>query len=370
MCFTSASGMSTNRITYSSIMKKFSLFLSLLLSFVLTGVYAQSLGDFKPNDDSFKPGKIDKGTKEMYIANFVINFEVYKEAIDKKREGGFGRTVKNASKAKAAVGLSTLDKESLQATADKLYADFVAEMKDKGYSLISAEEAGKTAYYEGWKKVTGPSIFEIGLPGILAVVPSGYSYYYKEQNAVSNKLAGFAKGSQDLSQELNDAVVADISLVYAFTEVSKGWNIEEAAKVKIDVNYRLAHIYHFSNEKTEEARGRITKYLDTSKQEATLSSYANFTRGKLKIGGSPESQYAGSLKSCLEINDVLKKEKIVAYSKQTRATATIQNPVVIIRGDNYSETTKWLEPDGIKYSEGMYNAGSKFLSYHTAEVFE
>lgn len=348
-------------------MKKISTLIALLFITAVTGLYAQKIGDFKPKDDSFKAKKLNEGTKKLYIANFGINFEIYKEAIDEKKAGGFGRSVKNAAKAKAAVGLSTLEKEALQAEADKLFTEFVNGMESKGYEIFSAEEASKTATYDGWEMMTGPNIGETDMTGILSIVPTGYSFYYKERNAFSNQMAGFQKTSQNLSQELDDALIADISLIYAFSEIGDDWNVSNQAKVKLNINYRLASNYTFSDEDTKTS---LSSLVDKSKQSVALSSQVIFTRGKLPVGGSAEAQYVGAMKSDLEISGVLEKDKVVAFSTQTQATASLQNPIVVIRGDNYSEKTKWLEPNGKKYAEGMYLAGSKFINYHVGEVFK
>ena len=95
--------------------------------FSFTTFQAQSLGEFKPKDDGYKANKVSEGPKKIFISSFTINFEIYKEAVDEKKAGGFGRTIKNAAKAKAAVGLSTLDKAAIQAKADQLYSEFSAD---------------------------------------------------------------------------------------------------------------------------------------------------------------------------------------------------------------------------------------------------
>jgi hypothetical protein len=344
---------------------KFNFLHLIVFLFVVVSVRAQQLGEFKPKDDGFKANNIADGSKKIFISNFTVNFEIYKEAVDKKEAGGFGRSIKNAAKAKAAVGLASLDKDAIQAKTDQLYTEFVSEFKNKGYEIISFEEAGKTDSFKGWEKAVGPMLFETDMTGIIAVVPTNYSYYYKDRNAFSSKLDGFDKTAQNLSKELDDALIADVSLVYVFSALGTDWNIGNQAKVKLFVNYRLANSYTVTDEKTSAG---ITSMFDKSKQAVGLASYVNFTRGKMKIGGSPESQYLGGMKSDLEIDVVLQKEKIVAYSTQTQATATLLNPIVSIRGDNYSQTTKWLEPDGGKYAEGMYLAGKKLLDYHTNEA--
>lgn len=326
-------------------MRKLKSITVLLLMILSSFAFSQELGEFKPKDDSYKASKLNDGPKKLYIASFNVNFEVYKEAVDKKAAGGFGRTVKSAAKAKAAVGLATLDKDAVQSKVDQLYAEFVSEMTSKGYEIISADDQSAKEYHQKWEKATGPSVYEAGMTGIVGFVPSGFSYYYKERNIFSDVLSTFSKHPQNLSKALNDALVIDVSLAFVFSELGTDWNVGNQAKVKLLVNYRMANL--FGN-----------------------SSHINFTRGKMKIGGNPESFYNGYMKSDLEIGGVLAKEKVVAYSTQTQKTATSLNPIVSVSGENYSQTTKWLEPDGKKYAEGMYLAGSKFIKFHLEAAFK
>lgn len=326
---------------------------------------AQTVGKIEIKDNSYKVNKLAEGPKKVYISNFIINFEIYKEAVDSKKAGGFGRSVKNASKAKAAVGLLTLDKEAIQQQADKLYNEFVAEFKGKGYEIISSETAGQTPTYNGWKKQSGPEIKETDMTGILAVVPSGFSYYYKDRNAFSSKMAAFDKTPQNLSKDLDDALIADVTLIYVFSDEGTDWNIGNTAKVKLLINYRLANTYTVSSEETSAG---LTSMFDKSKQAVGLSTSLLLTRGKLSVGGSAAAQYTGTLKKDVEISDVLQKDKVEAFSKQTMATASLQNPIVMIRGDNCSSTAKWLEPDGLKYAQGIYLAGKGFINSHLKEL--
>lgn len=203
------------------------------------------------------------------------------------------------------------------------------------------------------------------MTGILAVVPSGFSYYYKDRNAFSSKMAAFDKTPQNLSKYLDDALIADVTLIYVFSDEGTDWNIGNTAKVKLLINYRLANTYTVSSEETSAG---LTSMFDKSKQAVGLSTSLLLTRGKLSVGGSAAAQYTGTLKKDVEISDVLQKDKVEAFSKQTMATASLQNPIVMIRGDNYSSTAKWLEPDGLKYAQGIYLAGKGFINSHLKEL--
>ncbi len=79
----------------------------------------------------------------------------------------------------------------MQAKADQLFAEFVNEMTAKGYTLISAEEAGKTDTYEGWKSMKGPAINETDMTGILTVVPSGYSFFLQRPERIFSYFGRF-----------------------------------------------------------------------------------------------------------------------------------------------------------------------------------
>ncbi|MDR6301851.1 hypothetical protein [Mesonia maritima] len=323
---------------------------------------AQNLGTFKPAENIYGKREFKKFQKRAYIANFSVNFEFYKEAVDKKAKGGFGRSIKNAAKAEAAIGLSTLSREMIQEKTNALYQELVTKLQQGGYEIITPEEAGKTEIYEGWEKYTGPQLSETNMTGVLKAIPENFSFYYNPK-----KIDFLNQINQKLSKEMNDALVVNVELNFMFSETGDNWLRGNGAQVKLFVNYRLVDNYTVTDKKTNSG---ITSLFDKSKQAKGLSSYINFTQGKNKIGGSALASYDGGLKQSLEIEGVLEKEKVVAYSAQTQATATLQNPVVVIRGDNYASKTKWLEPDPKKYAEGLYMAGHQFLDYHISEFLD
>ena len=189
--------------------------------------------------------------------------------------------------------MATLDRNEIQSKADQLYNDFVEEFKKKVDKIISEESAGTTAVYVGWNKQTGPEVQETDMTGILAVVPKGYSYYFKERDAFTSIFAAFSKTPQNLSKELGDALIADVWLVYVFSDEGTDWNIGNAAKVKVLIDYLLVSNYVVSVEKTST---EITNMFDKCKQAVGLQTSIILTRGKRSIGGSAESQYTGLLK--------------------------------------------------------------------------
>tara|TARA_R110002111_G_scaffold246413_1_gene309040 strand:- start:30908 stop:31954 length:1047 start_codon:yes stop_codon:yes gene_type:complete len=343
-------------------MKNIQVIIALASCLFLGTTNAQELEDFKPNKDKYGLGKLKKGPKKIYIASFNVNFETYKEAVSYKASGGFRNNAKGEATASAAIGINGLEEADIQEKTNQLYNDFIADLKAKGFEIITAETAGKTKTYNDWQKASGPYVIQSGLPGVMTSVPEDYSFFYKKVSKNGKKKKGFLNGSlvpQKLSDELDDAVVANVNLYFMYSEAGNDFfKNAGGAKVKMFTNYRLISDYVVAALKK---KGLRMKGAQTSDRINTIIS---FTKGKTGLGA--ETQYNGTLKKDLEIKGVIKKEKVVAYSKQTSETATSFKPVVIA-GPVYSSLTKWIDVNSEKYVAGLYNAGSKFLNFHTSE---
>ncbi|MEB2781884.1 hypothetical protein U3A58_15930 [Algoriphagus sp. C2-6-M1] len=321
---------------------------------IFSELSAQTLSKFSPSDDmSYGLKKLSKKPKKIYIAAFNINFEVYKEAIDYKKGGaGFGGNVKGEATARGAIGLTGLDQAKIQEKTDQLYKEFIESLKAEEFEIVDPALAGATEIYKGWEKATGPYVIESPLPGLMVSVPSGYSFY---DSGKEGPLANL-NAAQKLSSELDDAAVATVNLYFMYSEDGDSWLPSNGAEVKMLTNYRLAGEYM--------VRAPKEKGLKGSESFDKISSMIKVVQGKM--GAGAEIQYQGSLKEALEIEGIIKKEKMVVYSKQSSATTTSFTPVVIA-GPSYAKDTKWVDVDPAKYAEGLYHAGHKFLTYHLTE---
>ena len=334
---------------------------TLLLLFVVSFGFAQNLGEFKPSKQSYGKKNYKSANKRIYIASFNVNFEIYKEAIDYKRSGGFRNNVKGAATARAAIGLNGLEKNTIQEKVNQLYKEFVSKLENSGYTIVSPDKAKNAEVYEGWQYAEGPYVKESGMPGVITAIPEGYGFYYKREDKNGKKKKVFMEGQfkpQTLSKQLDDAIVADVELYLMYSEEGSDWLKGNAAKVKIFTNYRLISDYAVMAPKESGFRLKGSQSIDR------ISSSVTFTCGKGGLGA--KAQYIGTLKKPLEIEGVIKKEKVVAYTPQSSATATSIVPIVTV-GESFSKTTKWLEPDPQDYAMGLYNASSKFLDFHLNE---
>lgn len=346
-------------------------FLGLLLFvFSFTILQAQELGEFKPKDDTFGLGKLKSKPKKIYISNFSINYQLFNEKEKTKKGGALFRDkgVRGDATAELIVGLGDLSENDFQKITDSLYADFVAQVKAKGFEIISPDVAAKTETYEGWTKASGPFVMASDKPGLISVTPAGFTFYYPDKTkvgkALANKFAALNTSQQSLSKDLDDAVVVAVDLYVFFMKDVYAFQ-GSAANIKIKTQLSLVAneaISAKSNDKKGIAFNKQVEYV-------TGANTISFVCGKYAIGGSAESVYTGLLKKDLTIENVIDEKVIQSFAK---------GEVDFVGDDTYfgkyysaenksSSKTTLIKVDANKYKKGVFNAGKAFLEYHLNE---
>ena len=127
-------------------------------------------------------GKL-KDASKIYISNFTVNYQIYNEK-QKFKQGGsmFGGGYRGDAKAELSVGLIGLTEADVQQITDKLYQDFINQIKAKNLQIISAEEASKADVYKDYVKMQGGKVSLAQLPGTMTSAPTGYECYVKKVN--------------------------------------------------------------------------------------------------------------------------------------------------------------------------------------------
>lgn len=300
----------------------------------LTAVNAQSLGDFKPGKagpKSLERPKFDN--KNVYIADFAVHYQVYSEksASTKGGSGIYGK-VMGATKASLAVGLD-ISEATLQNITNKAYADFITDLQAKGFNVMKAEEAKNTDYYKDYKYSTNLNmIASNAIEGAITVHPQNVGFFYKQ---------GASTNTTKLSKELNDAAVVRIDLYVEFVETRGSNKSGIGANVVAKTNLVLSE----------------------------NNTIAHFIVGRNKIGGSPLGEYQGVLKKDLDIDGVIKEEKItnyVASDYDNWGTSTAFGTVYSAKNKATSKAAI-VPADTKKYEKGVEQAINTFLMYHLKE---
>jgi hypothetical protein len=345
----------------------------IVICFTIT-LNAQSIGNLKITNSNWGLNKLKKAPKKIYINSFNVNFEIYKEAIDFKAGGNGGRIGGNTSSAtaKAAIGLNGIEEGKMQAKTNELYQNFINRLKKEGYEIVSAEVAGKIDAFKDWKNTSGPIIQE-DLTGIINCVPENFTFYYKRKTGKGETKKGFLGGiglTEKISKQLDDAIVADVNLHVMFSEEGSDWMSGRAAKVKIKTNLRLIDEFAIViPQKFKKKKTTLGKLFGSVKIKGATDVYRISSTVSFK--NSTQANFVGSLKGDLEINDVMKKQKIVAYQKQGSYNKTsFSSSYFSDLADRYSTTTKWIKVDGDKYAQGFYNACNTYLDKQLDAFFK
>ena len=336
---------------------------ALIFMFVFTS-QAQTLGEFNVKVSEMGKGKLKSAPKKIYIASFNVFYEVYKEAIDFKSGGSMiGGGERSSATARAAIGLGGIDEKDIQQKTNQLYNEFVSDLKKAGLEIISPDVAGKIEVYQDWEKSTGPFVAPSGIPGVLISVPEGHSQYFRGMKANGKVKKGMLDDNTlpaRLSNQLDDAIIANVNLYFMFAEEGNDAFAGNAAKAKILTNLRM--VGDFTVQAPND-KGMLKGQQTFDR----ISSAVMFNQGKMGLG-SPVV-FATNLKSPLEVEGVIKKEKIVAYQKQGSSTPTSFSGVSwMATADKFSKNATWIEVDSKKYANGLYMAAKKMLDSGTQSL--
>lgn len=367
---------------------KAKLIITMVLFMELTTVNAQSLGNFSPKEDRGSMGPRKFISKDIYIANFSVNFQLYNLKTASTKGGFADIMLSGNTQASLAVGLD-IPTATLQQIADEAYQKFVADLKAKGFNVLNGDAAATTKYYEGYQRLENMKMSLSEAPGMVTVYPSNTIFFVKGftkngqkkqggtggvlnramnddgRNSIVNEISTYTK----LSAELNDATIVNADMYVLFLDVQKPYQ-GNGAKITANTNLRLAAYEHIKSRIANNTATSKMGLTGKSKEKNYLCvSAIDFVSGRNKIGGSPIGTYSGVLKSDLQINGVVGKEKIESYAKTNQdfiGTETAFGKVY--RADNISvENTALIKTDANKYEKGVEQAITTFLSHHVNE---
>lgn len=329
---------------------------------------AQTLGEFKPKDASYGLGKLKSSNKKIYIADFVVNYQIYNEK-EKFKQGGYqlGGSMKGDAHTSLSVGLDGLDEKTVQEITDKLYKEFVDKLKAKGATIVSADEAARIEANEEYERVKGGKISFAELPGVLSTTPTGFEYFVKgftkSGKAKKGGFLGVATSRYPrISKELGDAIVANVVMNVMFVRDQNAFQ-GNGAKLKVKTDLRLSAQDAIVSASTAKIK------MKGQNNVIGINSVVEFYHGKMGAGST--TMYQGSLKDDLMINGVVDGATVTSYAagKVDGGTKTMYgtyfNPQNVT-----SSNTKVVTADPVKYSQGVYAATSKFLNYHTDEFLK
>jgi|SRR5690554_5339469 len=348
---------------------------------------AQSLGDFKPKENKGPTGPRKFKSKDVYVANFSVNFQLY-NLKTAATSGGFSGGLSGKTKASLAVGLD-VPVATLQQITDEAYGQFIIDLKAKGFNVLHADVAAGTEYYKDYQRYDTMEMSLSEAPGIVTVYPQNTSFFVKGFTNDGRKKQGGFFGNVDramnsdgrytiekeirtypkLSAEMDDAIIINADMYVLFLDVKKPYQ-GKGAKILANTNLRLAAFEHVQSRVENSSLSAKIGLANSSKEQTYLCvSAVDFVSGKNKIGGSAIGTYSGVLKSDLQIKEVIGTEKIQAYARENTdylGTSTAFGRVYL--AENIAvENTAVIHTDANKYQDGVSQSINTFLDHHIGE---
>jgi hypothetical protein len=345
----------------NTIMKQLSQFFMLNLlsaSFILftaLTVNAQ-VSEIKLDDGGF--GKFSRFDKKIYISEFTVNYQVLYEAKKSKAGGqfGVGGHYKGSSEAKGALGLKDMSTEMLQKMTDELYANYVKELKNNGFDVITAENAPDIEAFKGFEQSTGGTPYVL-YPGTITCNPTGFSFFYEK--GVKAKIGKIIDQTPSISRDLGDVIISKVCLNVEFAKSGQQF-IKYGSSVKMETN--LAVVQSLTASEIAEEKLLRTKENDVK----TIASYVNFGVGKKMA--SVEAGYYGTIKKDVAIKGVIEDEKVNAFA-DGKAASSYQmvgsNYAILFYEEDVDKDLKEVEVDLPKYEEYVAEALDGVLMGHT-----
>ncbi len=345
------------------------IFLNLMIAslILLAGskVEAQELSEFKTKFDD--PGQKPKknASNEVYISNFNVLVEVYREDVDYKGKREFRGKGRAEATAQAALGLLGVEGDLLQQKVDQLYSEMLNDLKEKGFTIIGANKAAETDFYKKAVPFKGPIVRESVNPGMLEIIPTQFSGFASAKTAEegsSKKQGRFSNfkqlgtmitgGNHALSKDLDDAIILDVNLVMSWSETGGSWLTNMAgANAQIKTNLALGS-KAISAPKTKGLRSK------GAEDYYNLETAFNVAQGT----GLKKVMWKGYLKNPIYINGVIEDTKVQSFNKGEVATS-FDNTIykVTTWTSTISENAKMIEVDSKLFADALYLSGQKFL---------
>lgn len=313
-------------------MKKQFTFLLLLL--IIATTQAQTLGKLSIKKAGYNQKKFNHTGKKIYVKYFNINYQTVMIGYAKAKKGtNFG-----SATAGLALGLDGIDQEQFQKMTDQYYNEFVSQLKQKGFTIVTAEEVSKNENYSDLEINTGGTpTMDVIADGYLTTTPTGKTFLNHKYNLFSNI------GNLPDSKKLGGIIVAGVNLVIPFTETREinGGPVGGVAKITAKCDLRIS-------------------------PSETLPVKGNFKKPKI-VTTSVTFGYKESLKwqafSHAKLTKAIEIEGVLDENKKYKSTSvsTTGSGLTSRYSKAYSKNAISVPCDPTKYEKGVGMAIQKYL---------
>ncbi len=309
--------------------------------------FSQSITSDDTGGKGFSQAKFKSAPKKVFINSFNIYFEVFGSA-EASTTGGesFGRVHSNTSTA-MGVALYGVESGDFIEITNQAYQFFKSDLESKGFEIVSPDLAAKTSLYSDWTRKSGGELSSAEATGFVRATPAGFDYFVPGEKNSGKEKETFFDRSPALSKELDDAIIADVSLTFDF----------------IDMKVFRSEMLNISN-----VKGKVNFKVDRTPGPSMDISKVNFSYGKTFTAATAAIQ--NELKKSIPITaPVFKDEK---FSETTTSQATnipSWANYVFVTTDKSLSASHAVTCDGELYKKETSRLLNEFLTVGLSELY-
>ncbi|MGB1269422.1 MAG: hypothetical protein ACPG45_06765 [Flavobacteriaceae bacterium] len=321
----------------------------LVLVICTTVMCAQDVSSLNFKIDGYAQKKFNETDKKIYIQHFFVNYQVMMSASEIARGGReIGGGYRGDAKASLSLGIKGVELEDYQNMTNEFYNDFVKQLTDKGFTIMTAQEVQGNVNFSKENVVEGGSPASSDIPGYLSTTPKGYSFLTGGSGAFN--MAGMPQ-----SKKLGGVIVARVYITVPFLENGESQGSRAltksfggVAKVVLKPNLRLSPLES------------VPVAGDFKKPKNTVTDVTFAYKKNLKY----QALYRGKLKKPTEINGVFenKKYKSVSSASQDLWGSEVGTFKVFNVQDKELERMQSVACEKEKYVGGVTTAVTEYLN--------
>lgn len=211
------------------------------LAWCATAALAQTLtADNVTDNGGYGEKNLRKAPRKVYIASFRTYFQVLASA----EASSIGGSFKNNTKTSMVVGLKGADSPDFIEVTNALYKKFTDALKEKGFEILTTDDAAKSEQYKDWIRKEGGEVSYAQIPGYVSATPTGYSYFVKKETKEGREKGAFLDKSTKISRDLDGAIIIDVTFAFPFVDMkTASSNLAGFSSVKAKIDFELGAAY-------------------------------------------------------------------------------------------------------------------------------
>lgn len=207
------------------------------MSLAASTAYTQTLtADNVTDKGGYAESKLKNAPRKVYIASFRTFFHVLASA----EASSIGGSFKGNTKTSMVVAVSGVDTPDFLEVTNALYKKFTDDLTAKGFEILTADDAAKSAQYADWIKKEGGQLNYSQIPGYVSATPSGYSYFVKKEKKDGREKGSWLDNSTKVSRDIDGAIVIDVSFAFPFVDMkTSSSSLAGFSSVKAKIDFEL-----------------------------------------------------------------------------------------------------------------------------------